>query len=228
MVELHRLFRTFLRLQKTCKEAKVTFCSDSEGDINVTLSVKTPGHGDQAPRRGGHHSGSQGRGSGTQPPTPAPARAPYTKKPRNPPAPEGRSRRRAPSALLRNEQRQLLRIDSAVFLEVEGGPALPPPAVTATLALRADSRAPLAPRKRAEQVQVATPAPVRNCTKCCLPVRGHPGPTGLRRCTVPYAPPLERLLDTSGDQSLSLDSKARDSDRQEASPLPASPPMSLP
>ena len=143
VVELHRLFRTFLRLQKTCKEAKVTFCSDSEGDINVTLSVKTPGHGDQAPRRGGHHSGSQGGGSGTQPPTHAPARASYTRKPCNPPAPEVRSRRRAPSALLRNEQRRLLRIDSGVFLEVDGGPSLPTPTFTAPLALRADSRAPL-------------------------------------------------------------------------------------
>ena len=214
--KLHRLFRTFLKLQKTCKAAKVRFHSDSDGDILVTLSVKTPGHGDQAPRRGGRHYRSQGGGSGIRPPTPAPSRVSYTMKPCNLPAPVRRSRRRPPSALLRNEQRRLLRIDSGVF-EVQGGPALPPTAVMP----------PLAPRERVGEVQVAKP--VRNCTKCRLPVRGHLGPTGLRRCTASPAPPYQELLRSPpGDQSLSLDSTARDSDRQDASSLPVSPLMFIP
>ena len=125
--------------------------------------------------------------------------------------------------------------------EVEGGPALPPPSVKAPLALRAANTAPLAPRadeivplalgKRAGKVQVAKSAPVRNCQKCQQPVRGHPGPTGMRQCsvaTVSLALPLERLRSPPGDQSLSLDTTVKDSDRLEASYLPASPPMSLP
>ena len=66
--------------------AKVTFSSDNHGDCNVTLSVRTPGHGDQAPRRGGHHSRSQVGGSGTRPPHPESAEVSGIKKPSPPTA----------------------------------------------------------------------------------------------------------------------------------------------
>ena len=216
MGELHKLFRIFLRLKKTFKKTTVTFSSEGDGDCKVMLTVQTPGHGDQAPRRGGHHSGSHEESSGTQTSPAAPARVSGVKKPFHPPVPETRGRRQAPSALLCSEQRRLLRIDPAVLMEVEGGPALPPLAVkaplalraahtapldaTAPLALRVDETAPLALRERAGKVQVATPAPVRTCQKCQQPLRGHPGPTGLRRCTVSPAPPWsasEAPLETS-------------------------------
>ena len=148
MGELHRLFRMFLKLQKTCKKTQVTFSSDGDGGIDVTLSVKTPGLGDQASRRGGHQSGSGDGGAGTRPPPSAPARASWVKKPSSLPVREKKNRRRAPSALLRNKQRRLLRIDTNVLLEVEGRPALPPPVLTPPWHLGQTARPPWHPGGR--------------------------------------------------------------------------------
>ena len=106
----------------------------------MKVTVQTPGHGDQAPRRGGHHSGSCEKSSGTRTSPAAAARVSGVKKPFHPPVPKTRGRRRAPSALLRSEQRRLLRIDSAVLMEVEGGPALPPLEVKVPLAVSIQHR----------------------------------------------------------------------------------------
>ena len=134
--ELYRILRVFLRLQRICTQAKVSFSCDRDcdGDINVSLTVKSPRDGDKAPRRRGHHSRSQGVREAAQalgrPPPPDTPVTPATPTPAPAPAPEKRRRRRGPAATFRNEQRRLGRIQPGILaptIEVKGGPALPPP-----------------------------------------------------------------------------------------------------
>ena len=49
----YKLLGSFLKLQKACPKAFLSFVSDSDGDIHVTLKVHVPGHCNKAPRRGG-------------------------------------------------------------------------------------------------------------------------------------------------------------------------------
>ena len=138
---MYRLFRVFIRLQKTCSQARVSFSSDRyrDGDIHMSLTVRTPRNGDKAPRRRGHQSRSQGGRPGTwaptpeTPETPTPAPAPERRGKRRGPAPAPaptpvrRGRRRGPAAAFRDERRRHGRIESDVLLPT---PAPPAPALT--------------------------------------------------------------------------------------------------
>ena len=55
----YRLLGTFLKLQKACTKASLSFDSDSDSDLQVTLKVHVPGHGNQAPRRGAASPGDR-------------------------------------------------------------------------------------------------------------------------------------------------------------------------
>ena len=140
---MYRLFRVFIRLQKTCSQARVSFSSDrdQDGDIHMSLTVRTPRNGDKAPRRRGHQSRSQGGRPGTrvatpetpETPTPAPAPRPAPARrgqrqgpapaPAPAPTPARRRRRRGPAAAFRDERRRLGRIESDVLLPTPAPPA---------------------------------------------------------------------------------------------------------
>ena len=126
------LFRTFLRLRRTCKRTYMSISSDPDGDCHVTLRVTTPGTGFQSPCRGGAQPrGQERQSSGTRNPPPPPAAA----APAPAPAPAAtapvtakRSKNRGPGALLRDERRRLGRIEPGIFAHETGGegdPALP-------------------------------------------------------------------------------------------------------
>ena len=106
MWEVYRLFRVFLRLQKTCTQARVSFriYCDRDGDIHVSLKWW------QAPRRRGHHSRSQRGHPGTR--APHPPETPETPATPTPaPGPERRERRQGHEAAFHNEQRRLGRME---------------------------------------------------------------------------------------------------------------------
>ena len=67
----HGLLNTFLRLNKSFKKASMNIISDSDGHLQVTITVTIVGQADQAPRRGGWQSNNQERGPGTRVPSPA-------------------------------------------------------------------------------------------------------------------------------------------------------------
>ena len=111
----HGLLNTFLRLNKSHKRASMNIISDSDGHLQVTITVTIVGQADQAPRKGGRQSNNRERGPGTRVPSPgapsAPS-APYTPSP----APAKRAKRRGPGALLRDERRRLARIEPGLLI----------------------------------------------------------------------------------------------------------------
>ena len=126
------LFRTFLRLRRTCKRTYMSISSDPDGDCHVTLRVTTPGTGFQSPCRGGAQPrGQERQSSGTRNPPPPPAAAapaPAQAPAATTPVTAKRSKNRGPGALLRDERRRLGRIEPGIFAHETGGegdPALP-------------------------------------------------------------------------------------------------------
>ena len=67
----YKLLGSFLKLQKACPKAFLSYVSDSDGDIQVTLKVLVPRHDNQAPRRVGCQPRRQEGEPGTQAPSPA-------------------------------------------------------------------------------------------------------------------------------------------------------------
>ena len=65
----YKLLGTFLKLKKACTKVFLSFDSDSDGDMHVTLKVHVPGHDNQAPRRG---LSAQEAGGGARNPGPLP------------------------------------------------------------------------------------------------------------------------------------------------------------
>ena len=129
----HGLLNTFLRLNKSYKKATMNIISDSDGHMQVTITVTIVGQADQAPRRGGRQSNNKERGPGTQAPRPAPPSSPAPPAPATPtpavtaPVSARRNRRRGPEALLRDERRRLGQIEPGILAhvivdEVESGP----------------------------------------------------------------------------------------------------------
>ena len=91
----HGLLNTFLRLNKSHKRASMNIISDSDGHVQVTLTVTIVGQADHASRKGGRQSNSRERGPGTRVPSPGAPSAPSTPSPTPAPGPAPVPARRA-------------------------------------------------------------------------------------------------------------------------------------
>ena len=175
----HGLLNTFLRLNKSHKRASMNIISDSDGHLQVTITVTIVGQADQAPRKGGRQSNNRERGPGTRVPSPGAPSAPSAPSTPSPapapgpaPAPARRARRQGPGALLRDERRRLARIEPGLLipdspLPIPAGPLegatsgpLPPPTPALALLLAPSEKAPaLSPAPREEAPAFSGPAP---------------------------------------------------------------------